>query len=824
MSYQVLARKYRPATFEQMVGQEHVLKALVNALDSNRLHHAYLFTGTRGVGKTSLARLFAKSLNCEQGVSSTPCGQCSNCSEIAQGRFVDLIEVDAASRTKVEDTRELLENVQYAPSKGRFKVYLIDEVHMLSSHSFNALLKTLEEPPPHIKFLLATTDPQKLPVTILSRCLQFNLKNMTPERVVDHLQTVLQAENLPYEEPALWLLGRAADGSMRDALSLTDQAIAYSSGALVEADVRSMLGSVDQHQVMQILERLADQDAAGVMARVAQMAEYGFDSDAILAELLNLLHRVAMAQMLPGSVDNSLGDREQMLAVAARLRGEDVQLFYQIGLSGRRDLPLVPVARDGLEMTLLRMLAFRPVQPGEVALPQSGNAAAAANIDAPQSTTSAPAAAMPEAHEPKASAATQSHGVEHKLSETAVSEQPQTQNTAISNTAIQNTATQNLAENHDVQNRVAQQKESRPADAFDRPAAHPEPVQDTLGRGAASQPAMNQAPPAFASGEQSSPASHFSPPSSPPGNEEQGVVVRQDQSARLAEQAPTAPTSSHQEPPPWDDAPPWGDGAPHQPQPQQSGGNVNSGANNATPLKKPSVRTPDVEAFAQGQTPLNTAPAADSLSVQHKTGPVAASREPVQDLAPVPAAEPAVKLSVVSPVESEVDSAQTAASATPSIAVTATPPEQGAQSATVPQPSDAPIIDRLADLNGSTWIGLLDKLGLTGMTYNIAANASIKSVTADVVTLLVLPQQMSLFNDTHRSRIELALNDYFSSTVRVDVESGEPEQETPAQHQERCRLERLALAVSAMENDSTVQQLISRYDARLDVGSIKPID
>ena len=274
MSYQVLARKWRPARFQEMVGQEHVLKALVNALDDDRLHHAYLFTGTRGVGKTSIARLFAKSLNCETGVSSTPCGQCSACTEIAEGRFVDLIEVDAASRTKVEDTRELMENVQYAPTHGRYKVYLIDEVHMLSTHSFNALLKTLEEPPPHVKFLLATTDPQKLPITILSRCLQFNLKNLIPERIVKHLTFVLGEENIPFEEPALWLLARSADGSMRDAMSLTDQAIAFGAGAINEADVRSMLGTIDQRLVYQMLYCLAAGDAKALMAAVTDLAQF----------------------------------------------------------------------------------------------------------------------------------------------------------------------------------------------------------------------------------------------------------------------------------------------------------------------------------------------------------------------------------------------------------------------------------------------------------------------------------------------------------------------------------------------------------------------
>ncbi len=374
MSYQVLARKWRPRIFREMVGQEHVLQALINALDHNRLHHAYLFTGTRGVGKTTIARILAKCLNCETGVSSEPCGTCSACREIAEGRFVDLIEVDAASRTKVEDTRELLENVQYAPTRGRYKVYLIDEVHMLSNSSFNALLKTLEEPPPHVKFLLATTDPQKLPMTILSRCLQFNLKNMTPERIVNHLKFVLEQEVIPFEESALWLLGRAADGSMRDALSLTDQSISYGSGKITQSEVAAMLGTLDQTAVYEIVNALASLDGKAILAAVQNMAEQAPDYANALAEMLSVLHRIAIAQALPEAVDNSHGDKERIMQLAQQLPAEDVQLFYQTALLGRRDLPLAPDARAGFEMVLLRMLAFKPQGVVDVptqSLPQS---------------------------------------------------------------------------------------------------------------------------------------------------------------------------------------------------------------------------------------------------------------------------------------------------------------------------------------------------------------------------------------------------------------------------------------------------------------------
>jgi len=361
MSYQVLARKWRPRFFSEMVGQEHVLRALINALNDQRLHHAYLFTGTRGVGKTTIARILAKCLNCEQGVSATPCGECSSCTEIAEGRFVDLIEVDAASRTKVEDTRELLDNVQYAPTRGRYKVYLIDEVHMLSTHSFNALLKTLEEPPEHVKFLLATTDPQKLPITVLSRCLQFSLKNMTPDKIVSYLETVLKAEEITYDEPALWQLGRAAQGSMRDALTLTDQAIAYGRGEVFEHQVNAMLGTIDRGRVFKLAEILATGQVAELLTEVSAMAEHGPDYDEIVQALMQLWHKVAVAQVAPSSVDNSEGDKAAIMQLAAAMRAEDIQLFYQTALVGRKDLPLAADPRQGFEMILLRMLAFKPV-------------------------------------------------------------------------------------------------------------------------------------------------------------------------------------------------------------------------------------------------------------------------------------------------------------------------------------------------------------------------------------------------------------------------------------------------------------------------------
>lgn len=364
MSYQVLARKWRPQTFADVVGQEHVLAALANGLSLGRIHHAYLFSGTRGVGKTSIARLLAKGLNCETGITATPCGVCDNCREIEQGRFVDLIEIDAASRTKVEDTRDLLDNVQYAPARGRFKVYLIDEVHMLSRHSFNALLKTLEEPPAHVKFLLATTDPQKLPVTILSRCLQFHLKALDVEQIRHQLEHILNEEHIAHEPRALQLLSRAADGSLRDALSLTDQAIASGDGQVSTQAVSAMLGTLDDDQALSLVEAVVDANGERVMSLINEAAARGIEWEALLVEMLSLLHRIAMVQLSPAALGSDMAAIEQRMRELARtVPPGDLQLYYQTLLIGRKELPWAPDRRMGVEMTLLRALAFHPRMP-----------------------------------------------------------------------------------------------------------------------------------------------------------------------------------------------------------------------------------------------------------------------------------------------------------------------------------------------------------------------------------------------------------------------------------------------------------------------------
>jgi DNA polymerase-3 subunit gamma/tau len=399
MSYLALARKWRPRNFGELAGQEHVMRALVNALETGRVHHAFLFTGTRGVGKTTIARILAKSLNCETGVTPTPCGKCSACREIDEGRFVDLIEVDAASRTKVDDTRELLDNVQYAPARGRYKVYLIDEVHMLSTHSFNALLKTLEEPPPHVKFLLATTDPQKLPVTVLSRCLQFNLKRFPPGLIYKRLTEIAQAEKLDFEPDALRLVARSAEGSMRDALSLLDQVIAFGGAKLTAADTRTMLGTLDRTQVFGIVEALVARDAKKVLEGVEALDQRAPDYREVLADLAAVLQKLALLQAVPDLQLDEAEDIETYKRLAAALSPEDAQLFYQIAIVGRRDLELAPDVRGGFEMVLLRMLAFSvaegaQAQPSSPAPPAKTSAAASAPTP---STTAKSAATAPRA-------------------------------------------------------------------------------------------------------------------------------------------------------------------------------------------------------------------------------------------------------------------------------------------------------------------------------------------------------------------------------------------------------------------------------------------
>ena len=648
-----------------MVGQAHVLKALINALDNQRLHHAYLFTGTRGVGKTTIARIIAKCLNCETGITSTPCGTCSVCREIDEGRFVDLIEIDAASRTKVEDTRELLDNVQYAPSRGRFKVYLIDEVHMLSTHSFNALLKTLEEPPPYVKFILATTDPQKLPATILSRCLQFSLKNMSPERVVEHLSHVLQAENVPFEPDALWLLGRAADGSMRDAMSLTDQAIAFGEGKVLAADVRAMLGSLDHGQVYGVLQALLEGDARALLEAVRNLAEQGPDWSGVLAEMLNVLHRVAIAQALPEAVDNGQGDRDRVLALASALPAEDVQFYYQMGLIGRRDLPLAPDPRGGFEMVLLRMLAFRPADADDAPKPVLKPVGISQATADPATPVAAPAVVAPVV--------------------AAVAPAPVVE--AAPAPAPEPAPEPEVVEPAPVAEEVIDLPWEEPAAAPAPASVEPEPAAPAV----APAPAPAQAPgPAF-----------DQPPFDP---------------------SAYAPAGMDR-----DDEPPM-----------------------------------DEDYYVGDSDPVGFSYLDELAEHVQEEAPVVAPE-------PMPAAMPATGLAL-------------------------------------------------------QWLELFPQLPVSGMTGNIAANCTLMAVDGDDWLLHLDPGQGALFNATQQRRLNEALNQHLGRTLNLRIELIRPEQETPAQAAARKRAERQQDAVSAIQQDPLIQQMIKQFGATVRQDTIEPVD
>ncbi|GAA6166553.1 DNA polymerase III subunit gamma/tau [Sessilibacter corallicola] len=777
MSYQVLARKWRPGNFHEMVGQEHVLRALINALDHNRLHHAYLFTGTRGVGKTTIARILAKCLNCEVGVSSNPCGQCSACTEIAEGRFVDLIEVDAASRTKVEDTRELLENVQYAPTRGRYKVYLIDEVHMLSGHSFNALLKTLEEPPPHVKFLLATTDPQKLPVTILSRCLQFHLKNMSQERIVGHLTNVLAEESIPTEETALWQLARAADGSMRDALSLTDQAIAFGNGSVNEQEVSAMLGTIDRSHVYDILESLSQLDSVAVLNAVAEMSEQSPDYAAALAEVISVLHRVALAQVAPQALDNSLGDRDQLIALAEKIASEDVQLFYQIALHGRRDLPLNPDPRSGFEMTLLRMLAFKPqgvVSPPKGQLPTS-NTTVNTHSGGPVSQSAAPIAPATQTNKESAEPAPAPAPGAKTAADPAVSKPASAESAAkpAINSPIKPAVEQTPAVE---QAPVTQQASSQPSVAKQPMAETPvaqsvvkSPVQELL-----TQEPVAQEPRA---------ARNANRPESPQARTSQ-LTPQQQQPAR-------PPT------PPVDDVPSEYDEYASQVADYPEAGAVNRRSVESTPaqpraeVNKPAPQAPQEKKKSLFESITEEAEARQSQGSNLHVNQAQAPSVPIS--APISA-----PISDFGPVSDSVP--QATAVAEPSV--------------------PALSLDQLSPEN---WLDVYLQLNVNGILQSTVSNCVYLGRDEQQLHFLLDKSNATLYSDSHPERFAGILSEYFGHSVGVDVTLGDVASETPAIRATRIKRERHQEAVHLVQSDPLVQQLVNQFAVVIDPEKIEPL-
>lgn len=768
MSYQVLARKWRPRLFREMVGQEHVLQALINALDNNRLHHAYLFAGTRGVGKTTIARILAKCLNCETGVSSEPCGQCSVCTEIAEGRFVDLIEVDAASRTKVEDTRELLENVQYAPTRGRYKVYLIDEVHMLSNSSFNALLKTLEEPPPHVKFLLATTDPQKLPVTVLSRCLQFNLKNMSPERVVGHLRFVLEKELVPFEEAALWHLGRAADGSMRDAMSLTDQAIAFGGGKISEAEVRAMLGTLDSTLVWKLVQALADENPAALFTVVDELSQQAPDYSAALAELAAILHRIAIAQVLPQAVDNALGDAEMLQHHAAAMAGENVQLFYQMALLARRDLPLAPDPRGGFEMALLRMLAFKPQGVANIptaSLAGAGQSAAPGAQSAGQSATqiatqTAPLNSAPAASTP-AVAAPGSVAVENL----APVEPPQTTASPI---VDQQVVDQQAAVQRPPLGSVANQTETQSAQPT------PSPVQD-------------DAPPWSVDPQ----------PQTPP----QALQSETEQAAQQPDQYQQVESGKKPLP---------------EVEPQMAAA--------AMPVQAPAamaeavIQEPVVHETVVHEAVIEET-VVENTAIQ-EAGPTATPAvAPAAEQQSAPVDEQAAMRERLRQQVAEVQTApgasftQGQASERP-VAPAKPQPE-------VAEPRQAVPAARLDALSTGSWPAMYPQVGVTGILHSIASHLELLERQDNILFFTLDQSFSSLYDEGHQRRLGDLLGDFFGQPIRVQIQVGEVHGGTPARLIAATREAQLLSARDALSQDPLVQELQSELGAQLVPDSVE---
>lgn len=823
MGYQVLARKWRPHSFHDVVGQQHVLTALINALDQGRLHHAYLLSGTRGVGKTTIARILAKCLNCEEGVSSTPCGHCDSCREIDQGNFVDLLEIDAASRTKVEDTRELLDNVQYRPARGRYKVYLIDEVHMLSRHSFNALLKTLEEPPPYVKFLLATTDPQKLPITILSRCLQFHLKALTREQIVSQLVRVLDAEAQPYELPALAALAKAADGSMRDALSLTDQALAHGSGHVHLDQVLAMLGTLDHRHLHQILLLLAQLQGPALMAKVNEVAQLGPDFELLHAELASLLHRIALAQLLGGSADPLALDSEQVVALAQTFTAEEIQLYYQIALTGRRELPLAPDGRSGFEMTLLRMLAFSPRKAADnarlTAMPVAMTGGdISASFAIPQATPTGSAARAPDPRPGVSQAALRASesALESLVAETRidmaeVEEDVATMAAQEALFAEQQRLQDEAASWQSAPSSAARFSESstlvpapvtgagNPADAGLNQLSSPADgglnqllqVRNRL-RSQQKEPVRSDTP---AAGNRSPAA--YSPPVARPVPARPAPVARPatepavDAAAAPSSRPVAEPTAAIRPvaaPSVLDDRPPWE--APAQKPPRQD----------ALAAEIPAWQSPPIEAYQDDGGASHLMPMAYESAPELATTASAAVVQP----------------SSAAPMATGSRNVPRAAPVSPVLPL----PAAGSEAS---EPLDPRWLSNdLLTGCGEPWAELIAASGLGGRLRQLALQAS-RQVDGDNWLLTLPAEHRHLVSDKAITALVEGFSRHLQQPVQIQIEVGVPTQRTPIQIEQQRYAELLVAAQQDLAQDPHIQFLIQRFGAQLDADSILPL-
>lgn len=835
MSYQVLARKWRPHTFEQVVGQQHVLTALTNALDQGRLHHAYLLSGTRGVGKTTIARILAKSLNCEQGISSHPCGVCDTCREIDQGNFVDLLEIDAASRTKVEDTRELLDNVQYRPARGRFKVYLIDEVHMLSRHSFNALLKTLEEPPPYVKFLLATTDPQKLPITILSRCLQFHLKSLDQSQIAKQLEWVLDQEGQPFEPRALLALAKAADGSMRDALSLTDQALAHGNGSVRLESVLTMLGTLDHHHLHQLLEAILRQDAPATMAKITEIATLGPDFDQLHAELEALLHRVAMAQLLPASVQEQGADADALLQLAGAMSPEEVQLCYQIVLGGRKDLPWAPDGRTALEMTCLRMLAFSPrreaVHPANLsALPVSMGALPGAGREAVSTLPGKPSGAEPAPHQ---AAMTASTAAPAALTPTAPLFAVQADEPASGDDESNATL---FAEQHELLEEAQRM-------GYEAQPMQPEPQTGGAPQAVEAQPLESEQPASFHEEVLPTAAPAITPePEAAPSaaSSMQSLLGKRNLlRSRLRGDAGAATSSVPPRATPSKPAAPLATAAvqpvapaPSAPARQATAAPAYAGSmtgyEDMPPLDAYDDSGSDYEEYLNqgfGDGPVS-APAAQAAaprpSAPQKASP-ASDDLPPWDLDGAPAraaAAPVAAAPVTTPLAVPENVQPTAAQVMETI--------DWDELESDAQPDEGEEVTRLIPSSllvncGDPWAELIARTGVGGRLRQLAIN-SVMTRQGELVSLVLKPEQRHLVSDRALADLAEIIGPEFGQPVRVEVTLGtDPARETPLEIEHRLYLGVREQVSRDLADDPNVQFLQQRFGAVLHPESIEPL-
>lgn len=769
MSYLALARKWRPNQFQQVVGQAHVLTALENALSQNKLHHAYLFSGTRGVGKTTIGRLFAKGLNCETGITSTPCGTCDTCREIDQGRFVDLLEIDAASRTKVEDTRELLDNVQYKPARGRFKVYLIDEVHMLSRHSFNALLKTLEEPPEYVKFLLATTDPQKLPVTILSRCLQFHLKPISVDNIHQQLNFILEHENVTADARALGMISHAADGSMRDALSLTDQAIALGNGTVSSDTVASMLGVLDTEQALYLLEAIAGKQAQLSMTAIQELAKNGVEWDTLLQELAAQLHRIAMYQALPSTLEKGRPDAERVQLLAQKLEPQIVQLYYQIALKGRQDLPYAPSEKMGAEMTVLRMIAFHPAK---------GDSATAIDTTLPEPIKQS------------------SEAVRQAIT-------PQPVEVAETKPPVQ----------QQVKPQPQVQSQQQPAHAQDmmppQTEVAPEPVQDSVEpvapQSAPSQispaevtsPQAEQAPAIFSDEHPPLPSEDDYPPMMPEEYEQEAYGFDEPSQYQQPQTAPQPAPVVQQAP----------QSAPEQAQPGQASQAAvpRMGLRHQLRSKRASANTSATEAQrVKKSEPASPKNVLERVSQQHG---VAARVMPKADSEPVKDdSQPYQWKPSKIVVEKETDE------------LTPTQLKKVLEHTKTPEMMAKLVQESVSQ---DSWASLIQSLDIPKLVEQLALNSAYDK-QGGVITLNLRPSQAHLNTDKAQLELLKALSQALGQTCTLKVEIGEQGQ-TPLELRESLYQQKLKAAHTVLDNDPNVQFIQARFAAELDSESVRPI-